>query len=393
MLEHEQIVCISSVDWEPLWTRKQQVMSRLPKSNQILYVEPPISLLSPFKDPQCWGKWRLWLNGVRRLNENIYLYSPPVVLPFGNICPGINRLNQWWIGLFLKKVMKKLHFTRPILWTYLPNTVHLLGRLREKFRVYDCVDEHSAYTGFNKDAVQAMEHELLAQCDIVFTTAQGLYEEKKKYNPNTHLVPNAANVEHFSLAQHPATPVPADIAQLPHPIIGFIGAIRDWIDLDLIEEIARRHPEWSVVMVGPVGVDINIEPLTRYPNLYFFGHRERGDLPGYLKAFDVCINPFRLNELTMTVSPLKFYEYLASGKPIVSVAMPEVEPFADVVEIGRNVDEFIQGIERALTEDTEEKKNQRLAIARENTWESRVQTMMEKIVATMLGQAARGSEK
>jgi len=98
-LKNEHVICISSVDWDPIWTRKQQVMSRLPESNTILYVEPPITLLSPFKDPSMWKKWRMWFQGLRRLNNNIFLYSPPVVLPFGNKFRLINRLNQWWISI------------------------------------------------------------------------------------------------------------------------------------------------------------------------------------------------------------------------------------------------------------------------------------------------------
>ena len=151
-LENEDIVCISSVDWEPLWTRKQQVMSRLPRSNRILYVEPPISLLSPFKDPACWVKWKMWRQGLRKLNENIWLLSPPVSLPLGNIYPVINRINQWFIARSVRKAMRKLGFQQPILWTYLHNSAHLVGRLGEKLVVYDCVDEHSAYQGFNPKA-------------------------------------------------------------------------------------------------------------------------------------------------------------------------------------------------------------------------------------------------
>lgn len=379
MLENQQIICISSVDWDPIWTRKQQVMSRLPGSNTVLYVEPPISLLSPFKDPACWRKWTTWRQGVRPWRDNIYLWSPPVTLPFGNIYPWVNRINQWWIGLFLQQVVRRLGFSRPILWTYLPNTVDLVGKLGEKLLVYDCVDEHSAYTGFNKEAVQSMERKLLQKCGVVFTTARGLFEDKRQYNANTHLLPNAANVELFGKAQSPETPIPDDIAAIPHPIIGFVGVIQDWVDLSLIESTAKAHPDWSVVLVGPVGPGVELQSLKDCANVHFLGRRDQAELPKYLKVFDVCLNPFRLNELTRTVSPLKFYEYLASGKPIVTVPMPEIESYGDVVEIAPP-DRFVQAVARALAEETEAKKEARLRRAAENSWESRVAFLMEKII-------------
>lgn len=380
-LENEHIICISSVDWDPLLTRKQQVMKRLPKSNTILYVEPPITLISPFKDSRMWSKWGSWFSGIRRLNDNIYLYSPPVIIPFGNKYRFINRINQVWVSLFLRNILSQLKIKHPIIWTYMPNSADLVNKLGErKLLVYDCVDEHSEYTGLiNKETMIGMENDLMAECDLVFVTAQGLYDAKKDLARSIYYSPNAADVNHFMKAQDPATPVPDEIASISGPIVGFVGVIQDWIDLDLVREIAVSHPEWSVVMVGPVGVGVDVSALRTLPNIYFLGRKDVGDLPNYIKAFDVCINPFKLNELTDKVSPLKFYEYLASGKPIVSVKMPGVDSFSDVIETADNSEAFIKGIERVLKEETPEKLKARLAKALENSWESRVEFMSDKI--------------
>ncbi|MGE5544897.1 MAG: glycosyltransferase [Bacillota bacterium] len=377
-LQNQDIICISSVDWEPLWTRKQQVMSRLPVSNRILYVEPPISWLSPFKDPACWGKWRSWKEGIRQLNDNIFLLSPPVMPPFSNIYPEINRINQRILAGAIRKAARRLDMRNPILWTYLHSSAPLAGRLGEKLLVYDCVDEHSEYKGFNPEAVRAMERELLGRADIVFVTAQGLYRDKKPFCREIHLSPNAADVDHFMQADDPLTPVAPELVDLTAPVLGFVGAIKEWVDLDLLQQIARRRPDWTLVMVGPVGAGLDVSSLERLPNLIFLGRRDRQVLPQYLKGFDVCLNPFRLNRLTETVSPLKFYEYLASGKPIASVPMPEIRNFAAVVEFGEGPDGFLAAIERAL-DDSPEKKQNRLNRARENSWESRVAFMMDKI--------------
>lgn len=379
-LENENIVCISSVDWDPLWTRKQQVMSRLPKSNKILYVEPPITILSPFKDSEMWKKWGVWRQGIRQLQENLFLWSPPVILPFGNKYRLINRINQWWLALFLRRVIKKLDMKNNILWTYMPNTSDLVDLVEHKLLIYDCVDEHSEYTGLiNKQVMLDMEQDLLEACDFVFVTAVGLYNTKKDFARRIYFLPNAANVEHFMQAQDPVTTVPDDITAIKGPIVGFVGVIQDWIDLGLIASVAKSYPSWSVVLVGPVGVGVDVSALQSLPNVHFLGRKDVRDLPRYLKAFDVCLNPFKLNELTDKVSPLKFYEYLASGKPIVTVNMPGVRDFADVVEIADTPVEFVAAVAKAIQEENPDKLAARLKRARENSWESRVEFMMQKI--------------
>lgn len=378
MIENQDIICISSVDWEPLWTRKQQVMSRLPHSNRILYVEPPISFLSPFKDPGVAFKKDLARAGVRQHGDNLWLLSPPVILPFGSRYHGINPINQRIIARSVRQAIAHLGFKNPILWTYLHTSADLVGKLGEKLVVYDCVDDHGAYEGFNASLVRSMEQRLLQQCDLVFCTARGLYEDKKPYCREIYLSPNAANVEHFSQADHPGTPVAEDIASLSQPILGFVGAIKEWIDLDLMAAVARAYPTGSVVMVGPVGANMDVSALTSLPNVHLLGHRDREVLPQYLKGFAVCLNPFKENQLTSTVSPLKFYEYLASGRPVASVPMPEISEFAGVIEFGQGSAGFVEAVGRALN-DTPEKKAERRRLAAANSWESRVEFMSDKI--------------
>lgn len=383
-LAGENIICISSVDWDPIWTRKQQVMFRLPSTNKILYVEPPITLLSALKDRSLRFKWLEWLKGSRKKTENIYLYSPPVVLPFGNVYRWVNRLNQRWLLLFVKKIARRLGMNNPTVWTYLPNSLPLAEGLNPRMLIYDCVDEHSEYTGLiNKDTMLEMERGLLESCDLVFVTAPGLYESKKAHARNIHLLPNAADVEHFARAALPETPVPDEIRNLPRPVLGFVGVIHDWIDQDLIAYLAQKRPEWSVAMIGPVGAGISVDRLKVLSNVHFFGRKTKEELPGYIKGFDVCLNPFRKNELTERVSPLKFYEYLASGKPVVSVEMPGVMEFSDVIEIASDYDGFYHGVERAIAGENEERKKLRLRAAARNSWESRVEFMMNKILEVM----------
>lgn len=374
------IVCIGPVDWEPIWNRSQQLMYRMPQTNRILYMEPPATLLSVFKDRSLLYKWSLWMKGVRSAAKNIYLYSPPVILPFGNIFPWINRLNQRWTSFFVKRIQRRLGFNKPIVWTYLPGSLELAKGLDSSFLVYDCVDEHSEFTGLiSKEAVLKMEKELLSFSDIVFTSAPGLYQSKKEYARNIHLVPNAADIRLFGQAELEETIIPDDVSGLSHPLLGFVGVIHHWIDLDLIAYLAVQRPEWTIVLIGPVGAGVNIDSYKVIPNVIFLGHRDKEELPGYLKAFDVCLNTFINNELTQSVNPLKLYEYLAAGRPVVSVDMPGVAEFAGVIEIAGDYDSFLAAVERVLESESPDKKQQRLMVAQEHSWENRLDRMMELI--------------
>ena len=389
VLNNRDIICISSVDWEPIWTRKQQIMSRLPRSNRILYVEPPISCLSRFKDPSVAFKHDRAREGVRKLNDNTWLLSPPVILPFGSRYPGFNKINQHLIAGSIKKAIGQLGFDKPIVWTYLHTSCDLVDELDRSLTVYDCVDEHSAYDGFNSELVKKMEKKLLAKCDMAFCTAQGLYDDRKNFVKEIHFSPNAADVEHFMKASDPQLTVADELVALEGPVFGFVGFVKEWVDLDLIASVAKAYPQGHVVLVGPIGAGIDMSALKAIPNIMILGHRDRAELPRYIKAFSVCLNVFKLNELTSTVSPLKFYEYLASGVPIASVPMPEISGFSDVVEFGGGTTGFLAAVARAL-DDNAGKRAARLKRAAENSWQSRADFMAEKISARLKDKGLKG---
>jgi hypothetical protein len=151
---------------------------------------------------------------------NLFLFSPPLLLPFANRYRFINRINQWLMSKSLKKICHQLNFRHPILLTYLPNTADLVGKLGEELLIYDCVDEHAAFLGFNADLVTRMEIDLIKQADLVFATALPLYEDKKRYTDQIHLLRNAADVEHFNKADDEATPIPEDVVHIKAPVSG-----------------------------------------------------------------------------------------------------------------------------------------------------------------------------
>jgi glycosyltransferase involved in cell wall biosynthesis len=161
--------------------------------------------------------------------------------------------------------------------------------------------------------------------------------------------------------------------------------LQDWIDLDAIADLAKQRPNWSFVLIGPSGPGVDLTSLKQLANIHLLGKRDHEDLPQYLKGFDLCLNPFKLNRLTTNVSPLKFYEYLASGKPIVTITLPELEQFSSQVEIANDPSEYLTKIETALANETPERQQARLACAGQHTWEARVADMMKWIVPKLQG--------
>uniref|UniRef100_A0A7C2J0F3 Glycosyltransferase family 1 protein n=1 Tax=Ammonifex degensii TaxID=42838 RepID=A0A7C2J0F3_9THEO len=383
-LRNQDIVCLSSADWEPLWTRKQQVLSRLDPSNRILYVEPPGTLISPFKDPSFWRKWRPWGWWVGRPQPNIHVFHPPFVLPFGNLYPAVGRLNQYWLALWVRRAMREMRMKRPILWTYLPGAAVVARLVEHKLLVYDCVDEHGAYKGLvSGEAVWKLEKDLLGLADVTFVTAPGLYERRKEHTRRIYYLPNAADIAHFNKACNPETPVPQEMERLPRPRLCFVGVIQEWVDTELLAYVARERPQWTFVLIGPVAPGVNLHGLDKVRNVYFLGRKPREELPNYLKGCDVCLNPFRASPLTANVSPLKLYEYLASGRPVVSVDMPAVKEFADVVAVAADAPGFVTAVERMLVMENAVWRKRRLVRAREHSWEARVAFIEEKIAAAL----------
>jgi len=375
----KQIVCLSSANWYPYPTRKQQVMSRL-RDCEIVYFDPPFSILAPLKDKSLRSRLFAFRHEQPHPRDNITVWSLPPILPFGSKYRFINRINQAWLSGFIRRRLKKAGFENPVIWSYLPAHCDVIKKIPHSQVVYDCVDRHSGYPGMiNPEVVDGCERDLARQCDVVFSTASGLHETLSQYNEHSYMIPNGANYELFSQAQVQLDEVPPELADIKGPIIGFVGMLQECIDYDLITAAAEAHPEYTFVFVGKALPGVATDGLRSLPNVRLCGLKPQSELPRYLARFDVCINPFRAGALAKDVSPLKFYEYLATGKPIVTTPQPEqVLAFADAVEIAADAEGFIKALERSLVPDAARRKK-RIAYALECTWEARVRQIEEKL--------------
>jgi glycosyltransferase involved in cell wall biosynthesis len=262
-------------------------------------------------------------------------------------------------------------------WVILPSAASILPHLDAEKVIYYCVDEWSEFSFLDADAMREMERQVIAQSDLVFASARALYESRRAIHPRTHLIPHGVDGEHFERARSAALEVAPELRDLPRPVVGFWGALHDWIDLDLIRCVAERHPEWSIALVGHPEVDT--AGLARLPNVHLVGGRPYAALPGYAKGFDAAILPFKINRLTESVNPIKLREYLAAGLPVVSTALPEARAYGDLVRIGATPEAFVRELEAAVADTSDAAALRRMEAVRGDTWVARVERMSELV--------------
>ena len=372
----KQIVCLATSPWYPIPTRKQQVMSRIPDA-EILYFDPAATVIAPLKDHNAKPLMKKYKEAGVKPKENITVYSLPPVLPFFYKVRAVNRLNQKRATRYIREKMKEHGFEKPLLWVYSPVTVDAVDEIPHSGLVYDCVDRHSAYGGLMDPAlVDAMELELAEKADICFATAASLADSLKTANPNTFFIPNGAKYERFVQASRPQ-PVPEDMKDIPKPVFGFVGALQSCIEYGFVEAAAKARPDWSFVWIGKEKPGVDTSSLRALPNCRFLGMKPNEQLPQYLANFDACLNLFAKSDLSKDVSPLKFYEYLATGRPIVSTRQPDqVMQYADIIEIADDAPGFLDACARAL-EGGMKQTAQRIEEGRKSSWDSRVAEMRE----------------
>lgn len=341
------IVCLSH-DWTGDPLSRTHVMRLLARDNRVLWVNS-LGYRAPTASradvSRAFRKLIAAATPVHEAERNIFVLNPLIIPVHGR--KWVRTFNQRFLAFQIRRAMRRLRFRRAINWTSNPVAAVVAGKLGEEIVVYHCVDENTAFSGVAADALSDLERQLLERSDAVFVSAERLYESKVRHNPRTFLVRHGVDFDHFRRALDPSTKVPDDVAGLPRPLIGFFGLIADWVDVDLMAEMARRFSQGSVVVIGKATADVSA--LEKLANVHLLGRKPYADLPAYCKAFDVALNPFRINELTLNANPLKVREYLAAGLPVVSSPIPEVEVLGQC-RIAGDADAFERAIRAALAD-------------------------------------------
>ena len=396
------IVCLSSQRWdEPMWTNKQHIMSRLAREHRVIHVDfglrspvrylaraarrRPAALLRPD---------RLWTDGVEHRGGNLYVadsWAPPCAAWFPHTARPRDAFAFDAKVLMVKRFLARVGCDDPIVWVYHPGFADAVDRLPRKLLVYDCVDEYTAFPDYRPvaDWIADRERRLCAKADLVFTTSSTLQASKEHLAPGrTYLAHNVGDAEHFGRARDPNLTVPDDIARLRErgPVIGFVGAVSDYkLDASWLLHVAKSRPAVQIAVVGPVGLSdpsTDVSALLERPNIHLLGVRSYAELPACIKGFDVGVIPYRLNDYTRGVFPIKFFELLATGKPVVISNLPSLEPYWPAVLVADTAEAFLARCDEALALGALGDQGgaaERVALAEANSWPRRIGTIMDHI--------------
>ncbi|MEO7198826.1 MAG: glycosyltransferase [Dokdonella sp.] len=363
-------------------TSSHHVATRLAERMPVLYVDSPglrapqgnrrdvrralRKLLASLRKPQQIGA-RMWHCTVPQL-------------PFRGL-PGVNAFNRAFAGWALRRALRSAGIGPRLSWFVVPHPGFMAGRLDERLAVYYCIDDYAAHPGVDRERIGACDEDLSRRADVLFVAPPTLLPAKRALNPNTHFSPHGVDAALFGRARDPALPLPAEISDIRAPVIGYFGSLHAWIDLELIEWLARARPQWTFLLVGHAAVDVSA--LAALSNVRLVGPKPYDELPAYAKAFDVAIIPYRLNRQVANANPLKLREYLATGKPVVSVRNAEIERFSEWVSLADSREEFLAGIETALANDTAEAAAKRCAAVAGQSWDARVDSVLDTVAASL----------
>lgn len=377
-------MCVSAQEWDvDLPTNRQQIMLRAARrGHRVLFVETGGFLgrtlvdLVRRRDPAAFA-------GVLRPVEvapGVSMRRALNVLPWGHTYRLSSRLNLRLTAAAIRREVRRLG--RPaVLWIYDPCAAEMVGASGEAFAVYDCVDDYAEQAGDSRQKRQlasAADARAARRAKLVFATASPLYDRHRKVNGRTHLVPNVGDFEHFVAAADPGFAAD-DLPPLQRPVVGFAGNLMaSKVDFALLEHLADARPQWSLLLIGPVRDDAAtaLARLRAHTNVHWVGAKPYGDLPRYVAAFDVGLIPYVSSAYTRSCFPLKLYEYLAAGKPVVASGLPELEGREPDVVVAPSPAAFVEAVDAALELRSGGDRERRMAIAARNNWDARTDRLL-----------------
>jgi len=359
------LIAFSHLRWDFVYQRPQHLLSRFAQDRCVVVIEEPVH------DPHAASHWE-----QHHPHPNVTVFRPHTPCAAWGFAdaqlPYLHRLTE--------RLVQEAPLQRGLVWMYTPMALPLIDVFEPEVIIFDCMDELSAFDLAPPQLVER-EHQLFTRADLVFTGGPSLYRVKKHRHPNVHLFPSSVDAAHFRQALD-GLPEPADQVLLPRPRLGFFGVLDERLDRPLLAHLTAAHPDWQVVLIGPV---VKIDPalLPQAPNLHYLGQRSYEMLPAYLAGWDICLLPFARNAATQFISPTKTLEYMAAERPIVSTSITDVrEPYGDIVYLGDTPEAFVAACERALASSQEERAQRAEkmhAVLKHTSWDATVAAMQRLI--------------
>jgi glycosyltransferase involved in cell wall biosynthesis len=380
-LQGESIVCFAGEDW---WYHhphsKNHLLKRYACENKVLFVNSISMGLPSMSNPDFFLKIRRklksYIRWLRKAPEGLWVMTP-INLPLYGLKTG-RWLNRILLVAQLKIAMFLLGMSRPILWVAIPSAADMTGRLGEKMLLYQVSDKYDANedSSLSAEIIRGFDRRLKEAADVIMYSGRKLFQEATE--PNRFFLEQAVDFDHFA---NPRLEIAPELAGIPHPVLGYFGAMDYVMDTDLMAEVSRLRPQWHWVLLGLKSNLVQVEA----PNIHFFGSKPYRDLPAFIRHFDVCVLPWRhTNVFTSYGSAIKVREYLATGKPVV------ISPLYEYLEtpglrIYRTSDEFIQQVEEAMANDTPRLAAERQDVVRDCTWDARARQLAALIQSVLSG--------
>lgn len=377
-------------NWDDTWRRNQFVCDELASRHadmKILFVGLPRDV-----------SHRLRHGRFRELGQkatypapgfsNITITHPLKLFP--NSLLGGREGNERMFRRHVRAVMASLRIDRPFLWLNPHSAVHMVGRMHESAVIYDITDDWTTFTQSPRitDITRRQDARLCRSADAVIVCSERLYDLKRSLvsMERLHLIPNGVHVEHYCAVLDKSARVGSIARNWPRPIMGYTGTIHpDRIDVPLVRQLANARGVGSVALVGPNHLRPGDLEMLRLPNVYMPGPVSYAEIPDVMRAFNVCIVPHRVTPFTESLNPIKLWEYLAAGKPIVSTDVAGFRDFPHLVSIAKTPEQFVAA---ALAAINEEKtiSDARRAEASKHSWETRVD-QIESVLSSLTSRA------
>jgi len=392
MIKNRDIIVLGIQAWDiEIGSNCKNIAFEFSKNNRVLYVNSPLDITTAIKkrnDPRV-KKRKDIINGkaddLLELQANLWNLNPRTYLlsinQLGNnlIFDFLNKINNNRFAKQIKSAIERLGFKDYIIFndSDMFRSFYIKEILKPKTYIYYTRDNLVAVDYWKKQGLRT-EANHMEKADFVCANSTYLAKLAQKFNPHSYYVGQGCDVSAFDASLF--NEIPADISNIKRPIIGYIGALLALrLDIKVISEIAKEKPNWSIVLVGPEDSTFKNSKLHDFDNVHFLGNKNSDELPAYLGAFDVAINPQLLSPVTIGNYPRKIDEYLAMGKPTVATKTEAMSVFADYTYLAQNIEEYLEFIELALKDNTAEKQNEKAFFARKHSWGNNVKDIYELI--------------